>query len=242
MITTKQREYCENLIYQVMDALDPKGLNSAHYKEMFAEMDDKEFTKFISLPFPYKFYVRPFEVEPNMEQIKQAADVLEVPILEKINLNFLYKNSKGEAVQSKECLVGYIPIKKMKQFITKKNAMSTDISERDMKTGLLVGFDKNGTTSDREMEALAITGLYNSIEEFSRSRADSMKAKSNMYNTINTTGKVSLKDCKADIDDSLAKNLIDVYMTGALLKTNILSENYETPRTMRDKQKKVERK
>ena len=38
----------------------------------------------------------------------------------------------------------------MKQFITKKNSTPTGIDNRDMKSGLLVSFDKGGKTSDRE--------------------------------------------------------------------------------------------
>ena len=39
-------------------------------------------------------------------------------------------------------MVIYIHLKKMKQFITKKNSTPTGIDNRDMKSGLLVSFDK----------------------------------------------------------------------------------------------------
>gem|GEM_PF-5024432 len=39
-------------------------------------------------------------------------------------------------------MVVYIHIKKMKQFITKKNSAPSSIENRDMKSGLLVSHDK----------------------------------------------------------------------------------------------------
>ena len=162
--------------------------------------------------------------------------------MEKLNLPYLYTNKDGIPAQSKECLVIYIPLKKVKQFITKKNAMSVDISQRDMKTGLLTGFDKNGKTSDREMESLAVMGLENTMIEFSRPRADGMKSKNQMYNTINTTGMVSLNDISIDEDDSLAKNLLNTYLIGSLINSNLINQDYYLPITLKNKKKQIERK
>lgn len=238
---TSERKKAEALVYETMDALDPSGTNSAHYKEMFSKMSDEQFKKYLKKDFPFKFYHRPFEIEPTMSDINNAAKVVGVPLMEKVSLPYLYENKDGKAVQSQECLVGYIHLKKMKQFITKKNAMSTDIAERDMKTGLLVHGDKNGITSDREMESLAVMGLDATMSELDRPRADSMNSKSEMYNTINTLGKVSMNDIKIDKDDSLAKNLMNTYLIGSLLLSNIVSEDYYLPKTLKDKKKKVER-
>lgn len=238
---TPQREKAEELIYQVMDALDPTGTNSSYYKEKFAEMSDAQFTKFISNDLALKFQVRPFEIDPKMEDIEKAAKIIGVPLLEKIALPYLYKDSKGNPVKSKECLVIYQHIKKMKQFITKKNAMSTDISKRDMKTGLLISDDKNGKTSDREFESLAVLGLDKTMDELSRPRADAMNSKSVMYNTLNVLGQVDLKDLPNDIDDVLSKNLLDAYFLGSQLKTNLISDDYHLPITLKDRKRVTER-
>ena len=47
MKVNKQREEVEILVYKVMDALDPSGTNSSHYKEKFSQMTDAQFTKFL---------------------------------------------------------------------------------------------------------------------------------------------------------------------------------------------------
>lgn len=237
----KKREEVEMLVYKVMDELDPTGTNSSHYKEKFSNMNDAQFVKFLNTTFPFRFHSRPFEIEPNMEQISNAAKVINVPLTEKVALPYLYERPDGKPVWSKECLVIYTNIKKMKQFVTKKNAMSLDINDRDMRTGLLNGGDKNGKMSDREFESLIINSADNTIKEFSRLRADAMDQKSQAINSINLTGTLSLDDLKGDTDSILSRNLLDTYFIGAHLKTNLISDTYELNSTIKNRQRRTER-
>lgn len=239
---TENRSKAEALVYKFMDKLDKTGINTQYYKELFNNMSDKQFEEFCKKDYPFRLHVKPFEIEPKMNDVKEALDVIKVPLLEKVNLNYMYKNKDGKPIQSPEALVIYIPLKKMKQFITKKNSMSTNIGDRDMKTGLLVGHDKNAIESDREFESLAIMGLDNTMKELSKPRADAMKVKTEMYNTINTTGTVRLEDLHMTIDDSLAKNTINTYLIGSQLFTNILGDDYYLPYTLQNKERRIERK
>lgn len=241
-ITKKKREEVEALIFQVFDLADPSGTNTEHYKKMFSKMTNQQFLKFISQRFPYRYHEKPFVTEPDIDDLDKACKHMGVPLLEKVNLPYLYVNKDGIPVSTAECMVIYPPLKKVKQFITKKNAMSVDISKRDMKTGLLTGFDKNGKTSDREMEALAVMGLDKTIKEFSRFKADSMDAKNKLYNTINTTGQVSQEDIPLDEDDSLSKNLLNTYLIGSHLLSNLVNTDYYLPHTLKNKSKQIERK
>lgn len=235
-----QRLKAERLIYEVMDILDKSGRNTDFWKEEFSKMSDAQFKTYISNDFPFYFQTGAFK-EPSMKQIVQALDKINVPLLERLYMPYKYKDKNGRPMKTKECLVVYLPIKRMKQLLTKKNGMSISTKTRDMKTGLLTGIDKNGKESDREFESLAICGLNNSIKEFSRSRADSMNDKSVMNNTINNLGQVYLKDLPDDPTDSLSKNLLSTYFIGAQLYTNLVNEDYMTPYTMSLKQKKIER-
>lgn len=235
-----QRLKAERLIYEVMDILDKSGRNTDFWKEEFSKMSDTQFKTYISNDFPFYFQTGAFK-EPSMKQIVQALDKINVPLLERLYMPYKYKDKNGRPMKTKECLVVYLPIKRMKQLLTKKNGMSISTKTRDMKTGLLTGIDKNGKESDREFESLAICGLNNSIKEFSRSRADSMNDKSVMNNTINNLGQVYLKDLPDDPTDSLSKNLLSAYFIGAQLYTNLVNEDYMTPYTMSLKNKKIER-
>lgn len=236
-----QREKAEALIYEVMDKLDKQEYNSAYYKALFAKMSDAEFLKFCKRNLPFRFHTKPFVVEPKMYDIEDALKVLKVPLLEKVALPYLYIDKNGDPVWSKKAMVIYIHIKKMKQFITKKNSTPSSIDNRDMKSGLLVSFDKGGKTSDREMEALAVMGLDKTMEEMATWRADYMDAKSIAYQTISTLGKVSEKDIPIDDMDSIAKNTLNSYLVSSLLNTNILNNDYMLPKTLADKKAKVVR-
>lgn len=235
-ITSADRKKAEALIYSVLDEVDKTKTNSDHYKTVFAKMNDDEFEKLFKKKFPLRFHTDVFNIVPKIEDMERAAKILDIPLLEKIRMPHLYKNSKGEAVQSKECLVGYIHLRKVQQFLTKKNSMSTDINQRDMKTGLLINYDKNGKTSDRETEALITMGLSKTTDEFVGPRADSMEAKNAMYQAISTSGMVSLSDIPKDPNDSLAMNLFNVYLIGSHLNSNILNTGYHLPYTQKKRE------
>lgn len=240
-LTKKLRADVERVIYEAFDKIDKTKTCSEHYKKTFAEMSDSDFLKFVSLRFPYRFHHKPFEVEPSMQDIVDGLDYLGVPLMEKVNMPDVYIDANGTPVSTMEAMVVYVPIKRMQQGITKKNSMSTDISMRDMKNGLLTGYDKNGKTSDREIESLVILGLDNTAKEFSTIKADSMEAKAVAYNDISITGQVSQKDINFTQEDSLSKNLLNTYFLGAHIYTNIINQDYYLPYTIKNKKKTIER-
>lgn len=238
---TPQRKKAEELVYKVMDTLDKDGYNSSYYRELFSKMSDTEFIKFCKRNLPFRFHTKPFVVEPKMYDIEDALKILGVPLLEKVALPYLYTDKDNNPVWSKEAMVIYIHLKKMKQFITKKNSTPTGIDTRDMKSGLLVSFDKGGKTSDREMESLAVMGLDKTMDEMATWRADYMDAKSVAYQTISTLGKISAEDIPIDETDSISKNTLNAYMISSFLNTNILNSDYLLPKTIADRNPKVTR-
>ena len=237
---TQQRLEAEKLVYRVMDKLDPSHKNTDYWKNEFAHMSDEQFKKFIGGSFPFYFQTGAFE-EPSIDQICDALEILHVPLLESIYMPFKYKDKNGKPMKTKPCLVFYLHMKRMKQMLTKKNGMSIDVKTRDMRTGLLTGIDKNGKESDHEFESLAISGLYNTMKELSRPRADSMEAKSTMNNNIKILGQVSLDDIPDSLDDSLSKNLLSTYFLGAQLMSNLVNSEYMTPYTYNNRQQRIER-
>ena len=68
-----------------------------------------------------------------------------------------------------------------------------------------------------------------------------MNDKSAMNNTIKTLGTVNLSELPEELSDSLSKNLLSAYYIGAQLYTNLVNEEYMTPYTYNEKQKKIDR-
>ncbi len=224
-----------------MDLLNPTEENSQFYKDKFAKMNDKQFMEFFKQDFPLKFQYKLFEIEPTMMEISKALDHIKVPMIEKMKIPFEYKNQDGVPVSSEDALIVYCPILKPKQFLAKKNSMSTNITNRDMKNGLLQDIDKNGNTSDREMESLGVMGLDASMKELSTYRADSMDAKGEFYSEINSTGMVRQSDVEVKTSDSLARNELNVYLLGAGLNSNLINEGDYLQKTLSGKDRKTVR-
>lgn len=238
---TPQRKKAEEKIYTFFDKLDKTGRNTAYYKALFANMSDKDFIKFCKKDLAFRFQYRQFEIEPKMPDIMEALKSINVPLLEQVSEPYLYTNKNGEPVQTPPCLVLYIHVKKMKQFITKKNSMSVDINTRDMKTGLLISEDKNGKTSDREVEGLTVMGLDKTCREMTTWRADFMDSKSKAYQTVNLTGQLSEKDLDINSYESLSRNMLNCYLIASGIYSNFLNKDYMLPSTIMQKERKIER-
>lgn len=231
----KARKEVENLIYKTMDTLDPTESNSSWYKKKFAKMTDAQFVDYFKAEFPLKFQMKLFDIEPKMYQIENAAKSLGVPIMEKLYMPFIYTDKDGRPVKTNyEALVVYVPLKKMKQFLAKKNSMSINTDDRNMKSGRLINKDKNGNTSDREMECLAVMSLPYTMREMSTYRADTVKAKDEFYSTIAEKNMVSLNDVEVAKTDSMARNTLNVYLIGAGVMSNLIAikDSYMLPYTV----------
>jgi hypothetical protein len=215
--------------------------NFLHSIQKYFSMSDEEFEQFCKRRLPFRFHEEVFTIEPKMYDIFDAFKILDKPLLEKVKLPYIYTNKDGVPVESKEALVIYIHLKRMKQMLTKKNNTAIDIDKRDMKTGLLIGEDKGGKETDSEFESLATMGLEYTMDEFATPKADAMAAMSQMSNTILAKGYVSDKDIDVTKDDSIGKNLLNTYLIGSHIHSNLVDINYMTPLTARNKQTRIER-
>ncbi|MBR1987475.1 MAG: hypothetical protein IKA36_00390 [Clostridia bacterium] len=240
-ITPEKRLEIETLIFKTFDAVDKTKANSQYYHELFAEMSDAQFEKFLRRRLPFRFHTEIFKNEPQMADIFDGFKVLKKPLIEKVKLPYLYQKEDGKVIESKDCLVLYINIKRLKQMLAKKTNTAIEIAKRDMKTGRLLGEDKGGLESDKEFEGAMALGLENTVIENARIRADAMKAKTQSYNNINVKGEVSWKDIDSEKTDSLAKNTFNVYLIGANIHSNLIDEDYYTPHTLERRNKLLSR-
>lgn len=241
-LTKKDRQIVEERTIKAMEIIDKSGINAEYYRKLFASLSDTEFMNLMKKKFPLKFHQRPGTTEPTIDDIKNAlASFTNVTLFEKITLPYFYQNSEGVSVSTKPCLVGYTHIKKVQQMVVKKIKNSLEIDNRDMKTGRLNGEDKGAAMTDREFESLASLGFTHTIDEYSRFRADAMDAKAEAYNVIRLTGTLSKQDIPVRIDDPLSKQLMNVYMLGAHINSNLINQGYYTMYTLKNKQKNISR-
>ena len=126
-ISPEKRKQCEELIYRTFDAIDPTGANTEYYQTLLSNMTDDQFIQLISGRLPFRYHVSPFNNEPKMLDIINAFKVLNKPLIEKVKLPYLARNKDGKPIESQECLVGYMNIKRLKQMLTKKNNTAIEI-------------------------------------------------------------------------------------------------------------------
>jgi hypothetical protein len=225
-----KRAKAEQLVYSVMDALDPSGTNTNRYKKLFGTMSDAKFENFMKCMFDdenidFTLEIKEFERELKIEQIEKAAKVLGIPLEEYVVLPHVSKSQENPMVTKEKCITGYYIDKRMEQTNTKKNSTSTHIDERSATTGQVVGHDKNGRSSDQENIALTVIGATNILRELNGFRADGLQRKNYAYAQIAKTGSCSLEDIEsqAGIEDRLALETIDTYYMTAGLGTDLIT-------------------
>lgn len=229
-IDMSKRKQAEQLVYKVMDILDPSGVNTARYKKLFGTMSDAKFENFMKCMFDddnmdFTLEVKEFERELKLEQVEKAAKELGIPLEEYIILPHISRSQDKPIVTKEPCLTGYYIEKRMEQTNTKKNSTSTHIDERSATTGQVVGHDKNGRSSDQENIALTVIGATNMLREINGFRADGLQRKNYAYAQIAKTGSVSLEDVEANagVEDRLALETIDVFYKTMGLTTDLIT-------------------
>ena len=117
-ISKEVRNKIERLVYDVMSKLDRSNTNLEYYKKLFSKMSDKEFEIFINRPLCFRFHHKPFVVEPTYGDIKNALDVMGVPICETIYNPSVYTKD-GYPLETRPAPVVYFHLKRMKQILSK---------------------------------------------------------------------------------------------------------------------------
>lgn len=239
MITPAKRQKMEKLIYDTFTALDHTGENTKKYKAMFSSMTDNQFDKFFKEFFadPTSYLILnicDYEIDLRIEDIEKAANVLKIPLFEKVAFPH-YTMDKDKVIVTKERVpVGYCHVKRTQQTLAKKNGLSTTVDSRSSLTGQVTGGDKNGRESDLENSMLISLGMTEVLKELNGPRADDPVMKQQMYTAINTKGYVSLEDMDSDPANKTTLNTVDVYMLGMCLNSDLVTKGLMTKKTLNE--------
>ena len=237
MAIKDRRKVFMDYLSEILNTLDPSGANSKLYHEKFDKMSDNQFDSYIKRFFEddkQNFYLEIVEYERDltMENINACAELMGVPLYERIALPYLTGDKKNVLVSKTKVPVGFIHEKRRPQTLMKKSAASIKIENRNPKTGQVVGEDKNARNSDSEVYSLATLGAMNALKEFMSARADDTKSKNEMYAAIAKNGYVSLEELSDDPYSKIGLNTFDVYFLMQGLRTNMVDrlDNIPGPR------------
>jgi hypothetical protein len=241
MATFKEkRDRVESLVLGVVKRLDNKKMeNYRRYETMFKGMTDSEFKEWSKdmgkdLDGTIQIFQLPFE-EMSMTQIKAASEFLKMPLEEYI----WYRHNDPEGIRTKmKVPVGYLHIKRVQQFLAKKNRYGLDIEHTELKTGQVKGESKIASISDVETFALSAINANKALEEFLGPRADNQLNKNEMYRQITKDGYATIQDLSRDITQSTTLNTLNTYLIGSGISSDLIIEGLETIHTVEQKLKK----
>lgn len=228
-----KRTKIQNLVISVMRTLDPTQTNAKKYQNMFIKMNDSQFEAWVKdlITNPnanLRLDVEEFNRERvlMMDNVKKAAELIHVPLWETVYFPHLSNDPQHPVSTSMPVLVGYLNVKRLEQFNTKKTGLAYSDRKRDENTGQVKGDDKAGKTSGIESEVLAGVGADNVISEFEGVRGDNLAEYNNMIRSISTNGSVKLADIKTGIYDKPTVIQMDLYLNAMGIKTDIVSPSY----------------
>lgn len=234
-----KRKQMEDLIYQVFTALDPTGRNTEKYQSMFGSMTDIQFDKFFREFFknPKQYLILnvvDYEIDLKIEDIERAANVLKIPLFERVAFPHYTMDKKHVIVTKEKIPVGYCHVKRTQQTLAKKNGLSTSADIRSAMTGQVTGADKNGRESDLENSMLTSLGMVDVLKELNGPRADDPVMKQQMYQSINTKGYVSLEDLDSDPANKTTLNTVDVFLIGMGIKSDLVTKGLMVKKTLNE--------
>ena len=232
-IDISKRKEAENMLFKVMDALDPTGTNTKWYRELFASMSDKKFKDLMSDMFNdfnlnFILQIKDYERELKIEYCEKAAKILGIPLEEYVIMPFINMDLENPIVTKYPVIVGYNSEQRTQQTNAKKNSTSIHNTQRSAMTGQVVGDDKNGRSSDAENMALTLLGAKNILKELNGFRADGVKRGNFAVSQIATTGECDLDEIEehGGLEDRTTLNAVDTMFLGMHIKTNLVSPDY----------------
>lgn len=229
-----KRKQIETLVIQTMKLMDPTGINANKYQKMFQSMNDTQFKRWIEAFLQDEKSNFRLDIEEfgdgsrslKFENIEKAANFLKVPLFEHVYLPHISTDPNRPVRTKQPVLVGYLNIKRVQQFVTKKTGLSLDDTNRDEFTGKMKGDSKGGTMTGIENELLAGMGADKILSEISGARADNVSEYNNMLSEIAEHGSVELEKIKTNVYDKPTVLKADLFFMAMGIKTDIVSESY----------------
>lgn len=172
--------------------------NVETYKEYLSNMNDKEFDAFIKRLNSEEEEL--FIVSPNLAKDRISIET-NFKIAKEWGIEFFQKiwinegNDIPPYLSNKKYLVCDPPIRRVSQLLREKISVAKDLKSIDKLTGQPTGKrSKTTTVSYPETQILAAMELNRTIEELLKYRGGDQKGLTNMLDSINKQGGVSLNE------------------------------------------------
>lgn len=230
-----KRVQAETAICELVDRIEgtKDGYNAQKYKAEFKNMSDTDFNKFMKNLKDDPDFNLFFEIDSmneknavSMARIQQVANFYHIPLTEYVA--FPHKNplNPDQPVITKTPVIKLIiPVRRLQQFLDKKNSASANTDQVNPITGQVTGDSKAASLSDTQTCSLATTNMKYTIKELLGPRADDQTSKIKMIEAIEKYGTVSLADLNLKTKDKQSILTMEVFLRGAGLMSSLLRQD-----------------
>lgn len=214
------RKKAEEFIFTYLNKLDSSGYNTERYKEIFANMSDKDFHEYMTnmrngestlVIFAPLLKTKAITTENNLKLAKEYG----VPMFERLRFS---GGEDPDHVTEQEFMLLDLGIRRQSQSLVKKISVPDDNRVVDQMTGQPTGDSKGSSLSQPELGVLVSLKLNNSIEELFRFRGGD-KGGFRAYNaSIEQLGSVSLKSIAPYVTGVESTKAVKNFLTSIHLK------------------------
>jgi hypothetical protein len=190
-VMTPNRKKAQDFILKIIAIQDPTGYNSKVYEDLFANMNDQDFHRWMEIMrqdknAKLKLLVPPFKVVISVEAALAASKALGVKIMERIRL--------WDPVGKRYCLtpekyfILRLPVRRLKQYLM--DGLSVPDSDKRLNplTDQVVKPDKGSAISFPQAQMIAEKGLTTTLHEMISIRGGDLTAYAQMKSEIEETG------------------------------------------------------
>lgn len=220
----KNRKAAEAFILKYIDKMMPGSPNTQMYQDMFKDMSDKDFDKWINdIGTGHENLII---VAPNMAEYKMDVK-RNLDIAEELGHEFFQRiwvqpeDGSPKYLTPNKHLVYKLPVRRQAQVLVKKISIPKDNHTVDYLTGQPTGDSKGGKISYVELQILAAKGLDSSINELIKIRGGDDGAFKAMNTLISRNGDVSQEEVLPYATGVKSTEILKAYLTSAHLESDL---------------------
>lgn len=218
----KRKAFQDNVI-DVIERMVPGGGNKGFYENFFASMNDEEFHKWV-LSLEAK-EARLSAICPNFGKgnmtIKNNIKIMRELGFEPYQRLWIPADGGTREYLSQPFLIGYAPLTRQAQFLSKKISIPKNKTKVDEITGQPTGESKGAKISAPEAQLLDAMGLNNTLMELSKGRGGDEGMYRAMSAYVSKTGKVSLASVMPYSTGVKSTNALDHYLKGSMIGSTL---------------------
>lgn len=210
-----------DFICKLCDTMEPSGLNSKRYRQIIAQMNDKEFDQFMNYMKEGKWQLH--LVAPNMivnlqnEDLLKACDMIGLDLFQKV---WMYDRATGRKfLTDNKYMFVKLPIRRQQQFLDEKISVPDNDRTIDGLTGQVTGDSRSCSITNPEIQILAARGLDKTLKELVNVRGGNIHGYSEFRRMLEENGEADL-----DMIDPNSRTRASV-VGGKLLQSMMLDTN-----------------